>query len=74
MELVRRLKEIRPDVRVLFMSGYSVYSNGDPEGEFPDVPVLQKPFSSISLVEMVRKAIDAKVPEPVSDEKECRVS
>jgi signal transduction histidine kinase/CheY-like chemotaxis protein len=73
MELVRRLKEIRPDVRVLFMSGYSVYSNGDPEKEFPDVPVLQKPFSSISLVEMVRKTIDAKVPEPVSDEKECRV-
>jgi CheY-like chemotaxis protein len=73
MELVRRLKEIRPDIRVLFMSGYSVYSNGDPEKEFPDVPVLQKPFSSISLVEMVRKTIDAKVPEPVSDEKECRV-
>ena len=73
MELVRRLKAIRPDIRVLFMSGYSVYSNGDPEKEFPDVPVLQKPFSSISLVEMVRKAIEAHVPEAVSNEKECRV-
>jgi len=73
IELVRRLKAIRPDIRVLFMSGYSVYSNGDPEKEFPDVPVLQKPFSSISLVEMVRRVMDAKVPEPVSNEKECRV-
>jgi signal transduction histidine kinase/CheY-like chemotaxis protein len=73
IELVRRLKAIRPDIRVLFMSGYSVYSNGDPEKEFPDAPVLQKPFSSISLVEMVRKALDAERPEPVSNEKECRV-
>jgi signal transduction histidine kinase/CheY-like chemotaxis protein len=73
IELVRRLKAIRPDIRVLFMSGYSVYSNGDPEREFPDVPMLQKPFSSISLVEMVRKTLDAEIPEPVNNEKECRV-
>jgi signal transduction histidine kinase/CheY-like chemotaxis protein len=73
IELVRRLKAIRPDIRVLFMSGYSVYSNGDPGREFPDVPMLQKPFSSISLVEMVRKTLDAEIPEPVNNEKECRV-
>ena len=69
IELVRRLKAVRPDIRVLFMSGYSVYSGGDTEKEFLDGPVLQKPFSSISLVEMVRKALEAEVQEPLSNSK-----
>ena len=56
-ELAARMKEIRPDIRVAFMSGYSEFSRGDLAQGFPEAPVLQKPFSPISLVEIVREAL-----------------
>jgi CheY-like chemotaxis protein len=55
--MVEELKELSPDMRVLFMSGY-------PKEEiFPDREVaqltayLQKPFSSETLVSQVRTAL-----------------
>ncbi len=56
-ELAVQLKATRPDMRVAFMSGYSEFSRGDIGKEFPEAPVLQKPFSPASLVEIVRHAL-----------------
>jgi len=56
-DLAARLKEIRPEIRIAFMSGYSEFSRGDVGKGFPDAPVLQKPFSPTSLVEIVREAL-----------------
>ncbi|MBZ5644424.1 MAG: response regulator [Acidobacteriia bacterium] len=56
-ELWRRVKRIRPDLRVAFVSGYSEYAGGDPGQNNPGGPVLQKPFSPVSLVEIVREAL-----------------
>jgi CheY-like chemotaxis protein len=56
-ELAARLLATRPDVRVAFMSGYSEFSRGDVGKEFPDAPVLQKPFSPASLIDIVRQAL-----------------
>ncbi len=56
-ELAGRLKTIRPGIRVAFMSGYSEFSRGDLGRDFPEAPVLQKPFSPVSLVEIVRTAL-----------------
>jgi signal transduction histidine kinase len=56
-ELAAKLKAIRPEIRVAFMSGYSEFSRGDLGKEFPEAPVLQKPFSPASLVEIVREAL-----------------
>jgi signal transduction histidine kinase len=56
-ELAVQLKAARPDMCVAFMSGYSEFSRGDIGKEFPDAPVLQKPFSPASLVEIVRQAL-----------------
>ena len=39
------------------MSGYSEFSRGDLGKGFPEAPVLQKPFSPASLVEIVREAL-----------------
>jgi hypothetical protein len=39
------------------MSGYSEFSRGELGKAFPDVPVLQKPFSPATLVEMVRETL-----------------
>jgi signal transduction histidine kinase/CheY-like chemotaxis protein len=56
-ELAAKLRAIRPEIRVAFMSGYSEFSRGDLGKEFPEAPVLQKPFSPASLVEIVREAL-----------------
>jgi len=56
-ELAAELKVARPQIRVVFMSGYSEFSRGELGKAFPDVPVLQKPFSPATLVEMVRETL-----------------
>ena len=58
-EIAKRVGALRPDVKVLFMSGYAdealVHSHGfDGKFEF-----LQKPFSSVTLTARVREVLDA---------------
>ena len=55
-ELAARLKAIRPDVRTLFMSGYSEYTSGDQPAS--QLPLLQKPFSISSLAEKIREVLE----------------
>jgi CheY-like chemotaxis protein len=56
-ELAAQLKATRPEIRIAFMSGYSEFSRGDLGKGFPEAPILQKPFSPASLVEIVREAL-----------------
>ncbi len=59
-ELTARLKTLRPNTKVLLMSGYSEYSGGPP-GQVPSQTlILQKPFSLRSLVEKVRDVLAGK--------------
>ena len=62
-ELAQRLKEIRPQMRVAFVSGYSEFARGDMGQGSPEAPILQKPFSPTSLVAIVREALDRDVAE-----------
>jgi YesN/AraC family two-component response regulator len=58
-ELASRVRAQRPDLRVLFMSGYTAdrfARKGDPEDE---VAFLQKPFNAEELLHAVRNALDA---------------
>ena len=73
-ELAARLKEFRPETRIAFMSGYSEFSRGDLSQGFPEAPVLQKPFSPVSLVEIVRRALGRSPAEQTREQKECRVT
>jgi signal transduction histidine kinase len=73
-ELAGRLKGIRPDIRVAFMSGYSEFSRGDLGRGFPDAPILQKPFSPASLVGIVREGLARTPAEHAPETKECRVT
>ena len=55
-ELGKRLKDLRSDVKIIYMSGYLDYDKG--EGEFPSGALfLQKPFSREILIEKVNKAL-----------------
>ncbi|MBI2918671.1 MAG: GAF domain-containing protein [Chloroflexi bacterium] len=57
-ELADKVKALRPDIRVLFMSGYASESIA-PGGELePGALLLQKPFTPSSLGQKVRQALD----------------
>jgi two-component system, cell cycle sensor histidine kinase and response regulator CckA len=59
-ELARRLAEVRPDTKVLFVSGYTddaIVHHGMLE---PRLNFLQKPFTPDALARKVREVLDAK--------------
>ena len=59
-ELAERLLEVRPDTKVLYMSGYTsdVVLQHGPPGR--DVAVLEKPFSAQALLGRVRQSLAAR--------------
>ncbi len=57
-QLAEAVRSVRPDVRVLFVSGYTddeVLLHGVVHAE---VAVLQKPYSLVALAQMVRRVLD----------------
>ncbi len=68
-ELASRLKAVRPDVKILFMSGYSKYASGDQGAS--QLPILQKPFSISSLVEEIREVLEGNAVEDPSAKRVC---
>ena len=58
VDLAEKLKILRPDIHVLFISGYaaghlSAFSKDDPPG-----PLLQKPFSPDALTNKVYQILN----------------
>ncbi len=51
-EALERMQAIRPDVKALFVSGYS-----GPPSEMPTLRVLQKPFTTAQLQEELRRLV-----------------
>ncbi len=57
-QLARRLRELRPELNVLFMSGYTANAILDQGLLETGVPFLSKPFSPTSLALAVRAVLD----------------
>lgn len=57
-ELVRRLRARKPDLRALFLTGYTGSIDGSPL-DLGGAPVLTKPFTLESLAAAIRKAMQA---------------
>ncbi len=57
-EVVERLKAIRPDLKVVFMSGYAEDATPVHGVVTAGRPFLRKPFSPAALAEMVRAVLD----------------
>jgi two-component system cell cycle sensor histidine kinase/response regulator CckA len=57
-ELVEQITRMLPDVRVLYMSGYTEADKLQPGIRDSQYPFLQKPFAADSLILMVRDALD----------------
>ncbi len=63
-QIAQRLRESRPDMQVLYVSGYSpdtIHNRGLLEA---DERFLQKPFSQVELANMVREALDESIGAP----------
>jgi two-component system, cell cycle sensor histidine kinase and response regulator CckA len=63
-QLAEQLRALRPELRVLYLSGYTdnaVMHHGTPPEE---IHFLQKPFTTSALARKVREVLDAPVPQP----------
>jgi CheY-like chemotaxis protein len=59
-DLAEQLRLLRPDLKVLFMSGYPGHATD--QFHLPsDVPYIQKPFAPATLGRMIRKSLDQTV-------------
>jgi PAS domain S-box-containing protein len=63
-ELAQRISEIRPNVKVLYMSGYTENVVGHNGMLDAGVRLLQKPFNLRDLKDRVREVLDAKPTPP----------
>jgi DNA-binding NtrC family response regulator len=62
VQLVERIRQLRPDAAVLFMSGYSQDVLGQQPGLDDSIPLIQKPFTGPALLQGVRAAIRGACP------------
>jgi PAS domain S-box-containing protein len=60
MALAGQLTQIRPELKTLFMSGYTDEAIAHHGVLDPDVALLQKPFSPVTLARQVRQVLDAR--------------
>lgn len=58
-EMASHLESRCPDIRILFMTGYSEYSGNEEKAEprHTSSPILQKPFSRRTLLEKIRQTL-----------------
>jgi two-component system cell cycle sensor histidine kinase/response regulator CckA len=57
-EMAQRLSRRRPDLRTLFMSGYTASMLANYGALSPDIPFLQKPFKPDALLAKVREVLE----------------
>ena len=55
--LARSLAAVRPETKILFMSGYIEFHSSGASNLPPDVQILQKPFSNDALIRGVSEAL-----------------
>ena len=57
LELSRRLTALRPDLKVLYVSGYSEDDMSEQGVLSPDVEFLEKPFTPLAITQKVREIL-----------------
>jgi signal transduction histidine kinase/CheY-like chemotaxis protein len=60
VELVRRTRQLSPDLPVLMMSGYTTPVLDGERAAIAQVPLLEKPFSGVALLREVRELLDSR--------------
>jgi diguanylate cyclase (GGDEF)-like protein len=66
-DLAERIRRLRPEIKILYMSGFRNHPAVSLAGIGPDVAFLQKPFTSVALATKVREALDSPfAPVPIA--------
>jgi len=60
-EVAARITRLRPELRVLLMSGYADWDGKQPNVLPPNVSLLERPFTGPALLARVRQVLDAEV-------------
>jgi len=63
-ELAHSLRELRPETRVLYISGYTADKFADHPMVDPDLALLQKPFKLVDLAQKVRDLLSERAEKP----------
>lgn len=58
-EAYDRMRAVKPDLKVIFVTGYSIATHHTESIAKEKLPLLQKPFSKESLARKVREALDS---------------
>jgi two-component system cell cycle sensor histidine kinase/response regulator CckA len=58
-ELAEQVRRTRPDMRILFMSGYAYRASSNRAFPHPGEAFIQKPFEPVALAMKVRETLDA---------------
>lgn len=61
-EVFERIAKIRPDLRILFSSGYSAGAIGAEIFQIHGIRLIQKPYTADVLLREVRAVLDAPTP------------
>ena len=68
--LVRRIRKLRPGIRILYMSGYALETLVD-EAEVavpePGIRMIKKPFGKVELADVVRGILDDAAGSPSAE-------
>ena len=56
-ELARKLKDIRPEIKVLYTSGYSGDYAGDIDISDKDISFIRKPYTRTELARKIRELL-----------------
>jgi hypothetical protein len=67
------LQAIRSEMKAAYMTAYSEYATSGSQTGSKQDSILQKPFSSSAMADMIRDVRAGKAGEHSSDAKECRV-
>ncbi len=63
-ELAKRLKEMRPEIQVLYMSGYTDDKLGDISEPDSELALMQKPFYTSELITKIRELLSRRSTTP----------
>jgi len=69
-QLAAKLALSRPDVRVIYMTGYAEFAGNNDERMSAEASMMQKPFSRLTLLERVREALNS-APRPLPTGKQA---
>jgi two-component system cell cycle sensor histidine kinase/response regulator CckA len=64
--IAKKLEPTRPDMKIMFMSGYIEFHAGENGGLPPGTELLQKPFTNDSLIRQVAKVLKVRELQSVS--------